>query len=321
MQTYFNDFDLTTFWDDNSYALKEYVLSTPSDDKIKDIEGKLGYKLPASYIELMKLHNGGIPFNTCFPTTETTSWADDHVCLTGMYGIGDEKDYSLCGGLGSQFMMEEWEYPNIGVYFCDCPSAGHDMIAFDYTKCGKDGEPEVVHVDQEDDYRITFLAKDFETFIRGLVHHEIYDDSEENYLNDEENIKHGKFSDLLQTLCSNFTEIPNIEVIIRNISMEILKEKTYFALHEDKLSYLMYDIQFLLYSHTNKVEKTATYLKVYQEMIAFGDEFSTGGYSPDFVKDWLKARNKNKEIIESKNGFHFSDVYRQIVILSMKKYE
>jgi len=39
----------------------------------------------------------------------------------------------------------------------------------DYSECGNEGEPIFVHVDQEYDYKKTFLAKDFETFIRGLV--------------------------------------------------------------------------------------------------------------------------------------------------------
>ena len=67
-------------------------------------------------------------------------------------------------------MIAEWEYPAIGVAICDCPSAGHDMIFLDYRACGSQGEPAVVHVDQENDYKITHLADSFEEFIRGLEH-------------------------------------------------------------------------------------------------------------------------------------------------------
>ena len=173
--TPFEGFDLTNFWDDNWYALKEYVSDPPSDELIASVEEELGYKLPAAYIWLMKQHNGGIPVNTCYPCDEPTSWADDHVAITGIFGIGREKSCSLCGELGSQFMIDEWEYPAIGVAICDCPSAGHDMIFLDYRVCGPQGEPAVVHVDQENDYKITHLADSFEEFVRGLEHESLYD--------------------------------------------------------------------------------------------------------------------------------------------------
>ena len=41
---------------------------------------------------------------------------------------------------------------------------------------GQNGEPQVVHVDEEYDFEITFLADDFESFIRGLVRETEYDD-------------------------------------------------------------------------------------------------------------------------------------------------
>ena len=148
----FEGFDFTSFWGDNEYALKEYVSDPPSDELIASVEEELGCKLPASYIWLMKRHNGGMPVNTCCPTDESTSWAEDHVAITGILGIGRERAYSLCGELGSQFMIDEWEYPAIGVAICDCPSAGHDMIFLDYRACGPQGEPTVVHVDQENNY-------------------------------------------------------------------------------------------------------------------------------------------------------------------------
>lgn len=165
----FEGFDFTNFWNDSQYAKQEYISAPPSDEQIASVEQELGYKLPDSYIWLIKQHNGGIPVNTRFPTNTPTSWSDNHVAITGIFGIGRDKDNSLCGNFGSQFMIDEWEYPAIGVAVCDCPSAGHDMIFLDYRECGPQGEPKVVHIDQENDYKITPLADSFEDFIRGLV--------------------------------------------------------------------------------------------------------------------------------------------------------
>lgn len=190
----FEGFDFTNFWGDNWYAQKEYISDPPSDERIASVKEELGYKLPAAYIWLMKQHNGGIPVNTCYPSDGPTSWAEDHVAITGIFGIGREKSCSLCGELGSQFMIDEWGYPAIGVAICDCPSAGHDMIFLDYRACGPQGEPAVVHVDQENDYKITHLADSFEEFIRGLEHGALYDPDEEDAddLDEEEETNAGE---------------------------------------------------------------------------------------------------------------------------------
>lgn len=176
MNSAFNDFDLSSFWKESDYAEENYISEPLIDSLLNSTEKELGYKLPKSYIELMKNQNGGLPINCSFPTNETTSWAEDHVDICGIMGIGKTKTYSLCGELGSQFMKDEWGYPDIGVYFADCPSAGHDMVCLDYRNNGKDGEPEVVHVDQEDDYKITYLAKNFEEFVKGLVNEDVYNE-------------------------------------------------------------------------------------------------------------------------------------------------
>jgi len=172
----FKDLDISSFWEDNNYALEVYIEDYPLDKDIEIIEKKIGYKLPLSYIELMRTQNGGIPFNTCFPTKESTSWAENHIAISGIMGIGNKKRYSLLGSRGHQFMIEEWKYPKIGICICDCPSGGHDIVMLDYRKCKNDEEPKVVHVDQELDYKITFLAKNFESFIRGLVDCDLYED-------------------------------------------------------------------------------------------------------------------------------------------------
>lgn len=171
MKKYFADFDLKNFWDDSDYFTSPDEIT---DERVRQAEEKLGYKLPASYVELIKTKNGGSPENWCFPTHKRIAWAETHVAISGIKGLGgtwgiDSDVY------GNKHAIEDGYYPNIGISVCECPSAGHDMLMLDYRKNGNDGEPEVVHVDVESDEPIiSFLAKDFETFIKGLVGEEFF---------------------------------------------------------------------------------------------------------------------------------------------------
>ncbi|MEV0903173.1 SMI1/KNR4 family protein [Actinoplanes sp. NPDC049802] len=171
----FPELDLDGFWEDGEHAEEIYGGGYPSDEVVASVEAELGFRLPASYVALMRMRNGGMPRNTCCPAPSRTTSAEDHVAVTAIMGIGREKECSLAGRSGSRFLIQEWGYPKIGVYFADCPSAGHDMIAFDYRDCGPEGEPCVVHVDQELDYRITVLAPDFVSFVQALRPESAYD--------------------------------------------------------------------------------------------------------------------------------------------------
>ena len=164
----FEDFDLSGFWDDSEFARKEYLDEPLTDNLLSSVEMQLGYKLPSAYVALMRQKNGGMPVRREYRTSSPTSWATDHIAITGIFGIGNAKG-SLASSMGSQFWIDDWDYPPIGVYFCDCPSAGHDMLCLDYRECGPAGEPKVVHVDEAFDYRITMVAQNFETFIKGLT--------------------------------------------------------------------------------------------------------------------------------------------------------
>ncbi len=316
----FSEMSLSAFWEDSDYARKSYQSEPPSDELIASIEKELGYKLPASYIYLMKQHNGGVPRNTCFPTDMATSWAEDHIAITGIMGIGREKSYSLCGDLGSPFMIEEWGYPDIGVVICDCPSAGHDVVMLDYRACGRDGEPEVIHVDQEDDYEITFLADNFEAFIKGLVNEEHYDTSEEDKEEALAKVAHGKFSPLLEELCSRVTEVEQVEQKIRSICTQIVEEKGHFSFHADQLSYTMYDVQFWLYTKSYPETSYDQYIEAYQNIIVFGNEFGLGGYAPSFITDWLNQRLNEGLIVQEHGIIRFSNMLAEEVINKLNAY-
>jgi hypothetical protein len=173
--TIFADFDHERFWAPSDYALQEYVGPPVTEKLVTDVERELGCRLPASYVELMRSQNGGIPRRRSHRTREGTSWSKDHIAIQGLYSIGGDKRCSLCGECGSRFWIVEWGYPEIGVYFADCPSAGHDMLCLDYRSCGPSGEPAVVHVDQEWDYRIVTVAETFEAFVRGLEDDSAFD--------------------------------------------------------------------------------------------------------------------------------------------------
>ena len=155
-----------SFWHESD----EFTHDIPvTDQMIRNTEEKLGYKLPTSYLNLLKTRNGGTPINTCFPTATPTSWADNHIMISGILGIGGNWGIDS-EELGSQFMISEWGYPNIGIVICSCPSAGHDAVMLDYSLCGSNGEPRVIHVDVEcSPPKITLLADSFEGFINGLV--------------------------------------------------------------------------------------------------------------------------------------------------------
>ncbi|MBI1248624.1 SMI1/KNR4 family protein [bacterium] len=166
---YFSDFDFDGFWYENEYAdtLSE---PAPSNEMIASIEEELGYRLPAAYIELSRIKNGGLP-RKCYHASpcQTSYGAEDHIEIAEVYAIGRTAPWALGKeGCNTAFWVEECGYPPIGIYFGNCPDHGHQMLAFDYRQCGPEGEPSVVVVDEIEDYEIIPLAKNFEEFIRGL---------------------------------------------------------------------------------------------------------------------------------------------------------
>lgn len=150
------------------YTDSDYYTGPPLDaDMLRRAEEDLGVRLPRSYVEALYKRNGGTPRRRCFPTIFPTSWASDHFEISGIKGIGGSWGIDSSSEAGSAYLIEEWEYPDVGVVICDMPSGGHDAVMLDYSELGPDGEPAVVYVDEDRTPRR--IADSFAAFASRLI--------------------------------------------------------------------------------------------------------------------------------------------------------
>ncbi|MEV6429134.1 SMI1/KNR4 family protein [Nocardia sp. NPDC051463] len=151
---------LTSFWrdaiDDDHVAL--------TDAAIADAEEKLGVRLPAALLRLLRVRNGGHVADRwdAFPV-EGSSWSEHYACFDYLEGILDENDSSTI--LDTPYLVQEWDLPAPVVLL---HGDGHWWVALDYRACGPTGEPSVVEIDS-DGPGVVFLAPDFDSFVEGLT--------------------------------------------------------------------------------------------------------------------------------------------------------
>lgn len=140
-------------------------LAPLTDEMVKHAEKHFKVTLPQAYLALMKEQNGGYIERNAYPTDVPTSWADDHVNVDYIKGIGED------GILDSDYLIEEWDLPkNVILISGD----GHTWTALDYRKTKEN--PPVIFLDVEEE-KIIELAPDFETFLSGLT---VWEDDEED---------------------------------------------------------------------------------------------------------------------------------------------
>ena len=163
----FDNIDLNDFWDNN----EEHEKLNPepfSEETLRETEEKIGYKYPESYIALMRVQNGGCPQK---PRVGDTGWV-----INEIYGIGKD-------GIDEYILCTESGCPNDFVPVCS-DEDGFCRICLDYRMCGNDGEPRVVGVGFESK-TISFLAKNFESFINMLIPEDDEDDEENETAEDK----------------------------------------------------------------------------------------------------------------------------------------
>lgn len=157
----------SNIWQDSD----EYKLEQITEAIVAKAERILKVKLPESYLAILDEQNGGSIIYNAYPTDMPTSWADNHIQIDHIRGIGEQ-----AGILESDYFIKEWELPNDIVLIS---GDGHTWIALDYRKASV--EPPIIYIDTESDQTIT-IAPNFKAFLNGLYNEEEPDieDSEDN---------------------------------------------------------------------------------------------------------------------------------------------
>lgn len=141
----------------------EYVGPDLTDELVVAAEEALGYKLPAAYLDLLRIRNGGLPRRRCVPVGR------GRVEITGLFGVGGWHGIDN-PERGSRAAIREWGYPDGGLLIAPTPSGGHDAVMLDYSVCGPAGEPRVTYVETEGGGpEVTILAPDFASFVATLA--------------------------------------------------------------------------------------------------------------------------------------------------------
>lgn len=155
-----------------------------------------------------------------------------------------------------------------------------------------------------------------------------------------EKVKTGSFSPvLIRAFKIADQKIPDAEQKLRLLGKEIVKAKRGFHLHGDDLSYLVYDYLFWLFCHIRKPKSMKDYLDpadptqprsydqpYYDLMVSVSDGqekygFCIGCRVQGFLDKWWNNRLIKDDIIETPDGYTFSDQMESRLISALNDLE
>lgn len=136
-------------------------------------------------------------------------------------------------------------------------------------------------------------------------------------------VEEGAFSPLLVKICHN-CGLPQAKQWLRAAARQVVEENGRFTLQEDPASWLLYDLQYLLYSFAFPKASFKQYLRDYPLILAEDGQFTTGGYTPAFVARWMERRVGAGELIQAgkmtgqKNCLVFTVPFMEQIVLACK---
>lgn len=125
-----------------------------TDDLITSAERCLGFRLPESYISLLRQKNGGVMVGCHVKVAETTFYGGSTLPIFGIMGIGGEWSVDTVpelpdGNPEANFpigisKLKSLGYSGRGFVFSRC---GHSVYVMDYSSVANRSEPQIIYVD------------------------------------------------------------------------------------------------------------------------------------------------------------------------------
>ncbi|MEC1546396.1 SMI1/KNR4 family protein [Bacillus halotolerans] len=158
---------MSEFWESSEYD--PFRLTDISDNEIKNVEKKLNLTLPEQYKKLIIQQNGGLINFNAFPTDQETSWAEDHIEVDHLRGIGRD-----LGILESEYLIKEWGLPQRLLLI---QGDGHNWVALDYRLTNENPPVHYFDLELNNDIKI---AVSFDEFLSKLYTHDYEEVQDEN---------------------------------------------------------------------------------------------------------------------------------------------
>jgi hypothetical protein len=149
---------LDEFWGPNSYNHPPLT-----DEMVVEAERQLGVTLPAEYLTLLRIQNGGYTRGFGYPMTRPTIWAADHLPLDALFGIVTDPDHrTALNIMQTAYLTREWGLPPRQVLL---DGDGHWRISLDY-RTGEVPSVAWLAIDHGQDFPV---AASFAAFLEGLL--------------------------------------------------------------------------------------------------------------------------------------------------------
>ena len=150
--------EIQNFWDLTAPATFEPI--TPAS--IKRAETELNVQLPAQFIELLRIKNGGRTAEMVLHAADISIWIDGKYEIDELFGINDQ-DAKELGILSTAYLTSEWDLPEKQVLLL---GDGHWWITLDYRLNTQEPTVNWIEPDAERD---VVIANTFEEFIKKLL--------------------------------------------------------------------------------------------------------------------------------------------------------